>query len=399
MKKIAILLILFSTIPTINAQEDSRVITTGVPFLLVAADARAAGLADQGVATSTDAFSQQWNPAKYAFANDAQGFTASYTPYLTDLVNDISLGQATYYKRFGDEGRSAFAFSLRYFGLGEIEFRREAEDEPVIVKPNELALDGSYSLKLSEKFSMAVAGRYIRSQLRFPTDSGGDAKPASTFAVDIAGFYQGEETALADFNGKLRLGFNFQNLGPKINYDSGASDDNSANFLPANLRLGGGYDFIFDDYNKVSVSIELAKLLVPTPQSADLDGDGLVTTPEELALRDENNAAYNKVNWVSGIFKSFNDAPGGFSEELKEFTYSAGAEYLYQESFAMRLGYFHESPEKGARQFFSLGAGFKYNVVKVDVSYLFSASKVKNPLENTLRFSLTFNFGDKYEDY
>jgi hypothetical protein len=399
MKKIAILFILFTTIQSIKAQQDSRVITTGVPFLLVAADARAAGMADQGVATSADAFSQQWNPAKYAFSTEAQGFTASYTPYLTDLVNDISLGQATYYNRFGEDGRSAFAFSLRYFGLGEIEFRREADDPAQIVKPNELALDGSYSLKLSERFAMSVAGRYIRSQLRFPTESGGDAKPASTFAFDIAGFYQGEETALADFNGRLRLGFNFQNLGPKINYDAGASDENSANFLPANMRLGGGYDFIFDEYNKVSVSVEFAKLLVPTPQSADLDGDGLVTTPEELALRDENNANYNKVNWVSGIFKSFNDAPGGFSEELQEFTYSVGAEYLYQDSFAMRLGYFNESPEKGARKFFSLGAGFKYNVVKVDVSYLFSASKVKNPLENTLRFSLTFNFGDKYEEY
>ncbi|MFY8009313.1 MAG: type IX secretion system outer membrane channel protein PorV [Flavobacterium sp.] len=398
MKKIALLLLFTSTITFVNAQQDSRVITTGVPFLLVAADARAAGLADQGVATSADAFSQQWNPAKYAFAVDGQGFTASYTPYLTDLVNDISLGQATYYKRFGADGRSAFAVSLRYFGLGEIELRQNADDPAQIVKPNELALDGSYSLKLSEKFSMAVAGRYIRSALRIPTGEG-DAKPASTFAVDIAGFYQGEETALADFNGRLRLGFNFQNLGPKINYDAGASDDNSANFLPANMRLGGGYDFIFDDYNKVSVSVELAKLLVPTPQSADIDGDGLVTTPEEIDLRNENIAAYNKVNWVSGIFKSFNDAPGGFSEELKEFTYSVGAEYLYQDSFAMRLGYFNESPEKGARRFFSLGAGFKYNVVKVDVSYLFSASKVKNPLENTLRFSLTFNFGDKYEEY
>ncbi|WP_395633653.1 type IX secretion system outer membrane channel protein PorV [Flavobacterium sp.] len=398
MKKIALLLLFTTTISFVNAQQDSRVITTGVPFLLVAADARAAGLADQGVATSSDAFSQQWNPAKYAFAVDGQGFTASYTPYLTDLVNDISLGQATYYKRFGADGRSAFAVSLRYFGLGEIELRQNADDPAQIVKPNELALDGSYSLKLSEKFSMAVAGRYIRSALRIPTGEG-DAKPASTFAVDIAGFYQGEETALADFNGRLRLGFNFQNLGPKINYDAGASDDNSANFLPANMRLGGGYDFIFDDYNKVSVSVELAKLLVPTPQSADIDGDGLVTTPEEIDLRNENIAAYNKVNWVSGIFKSFNDAPGGFSEELKEFTYSVGAEYLYQDSFAMRLGYFNESPEKGARKFFSLGAGFKYNVVKVDVSYLFSASKVKNPLENTLRFSLTFNFGDKYEEY
>jgi hypothetical protein len=188
-------------------------------------------------------------------------------------------------------------------------------------------------------------------------------------------------------------------MGPKINYDAGASDDNSANFLPANMKLGAGYDFILDDFNKVSISVELAKLLVPTPQSADLDGDGLVTTPEEIALRDENNADYNKINWVSGMFSSFGDAPGGFSEELKEFTYSVGTEYLYQDSFAFRLGYFHESPIKGARKFFSLGAGFKYNIVKVDVSYLFSASKVKNPLENTLRFSLSFNFGEKYEDY
>lgn len=398
MKKIAILFILFTTIQSINAQEDSRVITTGVPFLLVAADARAAGLADQGVATTADAFSQQWNPAKYAFCLEQQGFTASYTPYLTDLVNDISLGQVTYYNRFGADGRNAFAGSLRFFGLGEIELRQNAEDQPQIVKPSELAIDASYSLQLSERFSMAVAGRYIRSALRIPTGEG-DATPASSFAVDVAGFYQGEETAYSDFNGRLRLGFNFQNMGPKINYDAGASDDDSANFLPANLRVGGAYDFIFDDYNKISLNIEFAKLLVPTPQSADLDGDGLVTTPEEIDLREQNNLEYNKVNWVSGMFKSFGDAPGGFSEELKEFTYSVSTEYTYQDAFAMRLGYFHESPEKGARQFFSLGAGFKYNVVKIDVSYLFSASQVKNPLENTLRFSLTFNFGDKYEEY
>jgi hypothetical protein len=398
MKKIAILSVLLS-IQFINAQQDSRVITTGVPFLLVAADARSAGMADQGVATSSDAYSQQWNPAKYAFALDKQGFTISYTPYLTDLVNDISLGQATYYNRFGADGRNAFAVSLRYFGLGEIELRQNADDPAQIVKPNEMAIDGSYALKLSERFSMSVAGRYIRSALRIPSGDTGDSKPASSFAVDIAGFYQGEETAFNDFNGRLRLGFNFQNMGPKINYDAGQSDDNSANFLPANMRLGGGYDFILDDFNKVSLNIELAKLLVPTPQSADLDGDGLITTPEEQALQTQNNNDYNKINWVSGMFSSFGDAPGGFSEELKEFTYSVGAEYLYQDSFAFRLGYFNESPIKGARKFFSLGAGFKYNVVKVDVSYLFSASQVKNPLENTLRFSLSFNFGDKYDDY
>ena len=401
MKKFA-LLFLLASLQNIIAQQDSRVITTGVPFLLVAADARAAGMGDQGVATSPDAFSQQWNPAKYAFAVDKQGFTASYTPYLTDLVNDISLGQATYYNRFNE--RSAIAVGLRYFGLGEIELRQNADDVPQIVKPNELALDGSYSLHLSERFAMSVAGRYIRSALRIPSGESTDSKPASSFAVDVAGYYVGEEAAFADFNGRLRLGFNFQNMGPKINYDAGASDDNSANFLPANMRIGAGYDFILDDFNKVTLSVELAKLLVPTPQSADLpdsDGnyDGLVTTPEEIVLRDQNNADYNKINWVFGILSSFGDAPGGFSEELKEFTYSVGTEYLYQDSFAFRLGYFHESPIKGARKFFSLGAGFKYNVVKVDVSYLFSASKVKNPLENTLRFSLSFNFGDKYDDY
>ena len=395
MKKIAILTVLLS-IQFINAQQDSRVITTGVPFLLVAADARSAGMADQGVATSSDAYSQQWNPAKYAFALDKQGFTVSYTPYLTDLVNDISLGQATYYNRFGADGRNAFAVSLRYFGLGEIELRQNADDPAQIVKPNEMAIDGSYALKLSERFSMSVAGRYIRSALRIPSGDTSDSKPASSFAVDIAGFYQGEETAFNDFNGRLRLGFNFQNMGPKINYDAGQSDDNSANFLPANMRLGGGYDFILDDFNKVSLNIELAKLLVPTPQKLeDVNEDGEIDNSDSAII----NADYNKINWVSGIFSSFGDAPGGFSEELKEFTYSVGAEYLYQDSFAFRLGYFNESPIKGARKFFSLGAGFKYNVVKVDVSYLFSASQVKNPLENTLRFSLSFNFGDKYDDY
>jgi hypothetical protein len=391
MRKIIALLLIIITYQTIQSQEVNRVITTGVPFLLVAADARAAGLADQGVATTADCFSQQWNPAKYAFALDKQGFSLNYTPYLTQLVNDISLGQVNYYNRINE--RSAFAGSLRYFGLGEIELRQNFDDPANIVKPNELALDGSYSLKLSETFAMAVAGRYIRSNLKI-ADANTDSKPASSFAVDIAGFFQSEEKAFSDFNGRYRLGFNFQNLGPKISYDNDKNDLNS-NFLPANMRLGGGFDFILDEYNKVSTSVEFTKLLVPTPQNPDLNGDGITTDAERV----ENNENYRKINWVSGIFKSFGDAPDGFSEELKEFTYSAGVEYSYQDSFAMRLGYFHESPIKGARKFFSLGAGFKYNVVKVDVSYLFSSSKVKNPLENTLRFSLSFAFGDKYDEY
>jgi hypothetical protein len=400
MKKFSIIFICLVCFQISQAQD--RVITTGVPFLLVAADARSAGMADQGVATAPDAYSQQYNPAKYAFALDKQGVSISYTPYLTDLVNDISLGQVTYYNRINE--RSAFAGSLRYFGLGEIELRQNFDDPPNIVKPNELAIDGSYSLQLSSVFSMAVGARYIRSNLRIP-DATGDSKPASSFAVDVAGYYQSEEVAYSDFNGRWRAGFNFQNLGPKIKYDAGAGDDN-ANFLPAQLRLGGGFDFIFDEYNKVSVGIELDKLLVPSPQdpdpAVDTNADGDFDDPEDITDAEQraiNNEAYRKIGWVSGIFKSFNDAQDGFSEELKEFTYSVGAEYLYQDSFAFRLGYFNESPEKGARKFFSLGAGFKYNVVKVDVSYLFSASQVKNPLENTLRFSLTFNFGEKYDQY
>lgn len=373
------------------AQEYSKVVGVGVPFLMVAADARSAGMADQGVATEADAFSQQYNPAKYAFSLDKQGFSISYTPYLINLVNDISLGQVTYYNRINE--RSAFAGSLRFFGLGNIDLRQTDDPNEVVntVDPNEFALDGSYSLKLSDRFSMAVAGRYIRSSLKIASDVG-DAKPASTFAVDLAGFYQSEEIAYDSFNGRWRAGFNFQNIGPKISYDN---DDLSTNFLPANLRLGTGFDFILDDYNKVSVNLEVAKLLVPTPQNPDLDGDGVITSAE----RDQTNDDYRKIGWVPGLFKSFGDAPGGFSEELQELTYSIGSEYVYQDSFSLRGGYFYENPVKGARQFFSLGAGFKYNVVKVDVSYLFSASKVKSPLENTLRFSLTFNFGDKYDEY
>ncbi len=391
MKKITVFLICLLTFQNILAQEQNRVITTGVPFLLIAADARAAGMADIGVATSPDAYSQQWNPAKYAFALDKIGIGVSYTPYLTDLVNDISLGQLNYYNRISE--KSAFAGSLRYFSLGDIELRDNFDDEARIVSPNELAVDVSYALKLSERFSTSVAFRYIRSQLRIP-DGATDAKPASSFAFDLSGYYQSEEEAYDSFNGRWRGGFNFQNLGPKINYDEDVTELNS-NFLPANMRLGGGFDFIFDEYNKIGLNAEVTKLLVPTPPNPDLNGDGEITNEERVNARNE----YQKIGWVSGIFKSFGDAPDGFSEELKEFTWALGAEYNYQDSFALRMGYFNEHETKGARKYFSFGAGFKYTVIKLDVSYLFSASKVKNPLENTLRFSLTFNFGDKYDEY
>ncbi len=389
MRKISLLFACLFVFTFAKAQKN--VITTAVPFLLVSADARSAGMADNGVASSADVYSQQWNPAKYAFAIDKTGFGISYTPYLTDLVNDISLGQLNYYNRLNE--RSAFAVGFRFFGLGNIELRETGDpsEVPRTVSPNEFAFDGSYSLKLSEKFSMAVGARYINSNLKVASDVG-DASAASAFAIDIAGFFQTEEISFNDFNGRWRAGFNIQNLGPKLSYDN---TEFNSNFLPANLKLGAGFDFILDDYNKVAVNLELSKLLVPTPQDPDLDGDGTITTDE----RNQNNQNYQSIGWLPGVGQSLSDAPGGFSEELKEVTYSLGTEYLYQDSFALRAGYFKENKDKGARQFFSLGAGFKYNVVKVDVSYLFSTSKVRNPLENTLRFSLTFNFGDQYDEY
>jgi hypothetical protein len=372
-----------------NAQD--RVITTGVPFLLIAADARSAGMADMGVATSADAYSQQFNPSKYAFSKQKQGFSMSYTPYLTSIANDISLGQITYFNRFND--RMAFSGSLRYFGFGDIELRETGDpnEVPVITSPNEFAIDGSYSLKLSPEFAMGVSGRYIRSNLKI-ANATTDARPATTFAVDVSGIYQSEEEVYDNFNGRWRAGFNFQNLGPKLSYDNDLLNEN---FIPANMRLGGSFDFILDDYNKVSLIGETTKLLVPTPQTVtDLNNDGVVDATDKSI----NNQNYRNISWTSGIFKSFGDAPDGFSEELKEFTWALGAEYWYQDSFALRTGYFNESVEKGARKYLTLGAGFKYNIVKIDVSYLFSASKVRNPLENTLRFSLSFNFGDEYDD-
>ena len=290
-KNIKILLVSAFTIVTSLAKAQDRVINTGVPFLALSADARAAGMADIGIASSVDAFSQQWNPAKYAFATDEQGFSISYTPYLTDLVYNISLGQVTYYNKLIE--RSAFAGSLRYFGLGEIELREtgDADEVPRIVSPNEFALHGFYSLKLSERFSMAVAGRYIRSSLKVASDNV-DASSASSFAVDVAGFYQSEEIAYTNFNGIWRAGFNIQNLGPKISYDN---DEFSNNFLPANLKIGTGFDFILDDFNTVAFNLELNKLLVPTPQNPDLNRDGKVTSEE----REQRQRDYRSIGWVS----------------------------------------------------------------------------------------------------
>ena len=364
---------------TIWAQDDQRVITTAVPFLTIAADARSAGMGDMGVATSTDAFSQQWNPAKFAFAERKMGIGLSYTPYLESIITDISLLNGSFYNKLND--RSAFAVSLRYFTLGEIELRQNPNDIGTVVKPNEFALDGSYSLKLSETFSMAVAGRFISSNLRFQ-DSNTDSQAASTFAVDVAGYYRSREIAYNSFDGRWRGGFNFSNIGGKIQYDEGGQE----NFLPTNLRVGGGFDFILDQDNVIGITTEFSKLLVPTPQDFDNDGD----------IDADDNEIYQNESGLSGILGSFGDAPDGFSEELQEVTWSIGAEYTYQGSFMVRTGYFNENENKGARKFFTLGAGFKFKSAQIDLSYLFSTSQVRNPLENTLRFGLTFNLGEEF---
>jgi len=380
MKKLTILVLLIS-VCRLSAQTDQRVITTAVPFLTIAADARAGGMGDMGVATSADGFSQQWNPAKFAFSERKMGIGVSYTPYLESVIADIGLLSANYFNKITDQ--SAFALSLRYFTLGEIELRQGIDDPGTLVKPNELAFDGSYSMKLSPTFSMAVGGRYIRSNLKLPQDASIDSKPASTFAVDVAGYYRSREKAYNSFDGRWRAGFNFSNIGGKIKYDAGVGQEN---FLPANMKLGVGFDFILDQDNVIGLTTEFNKLLVPTPK--DFNGDNIIDSAD--------NDEYQNIGAFSGIFKSFGDAPDGFGEELKEMTWALGAEYIYQDAFMVRTGYFNESEEKGSRKFFSLGAGFRFKMTQIDLSYLFATSQVRNPLENTLRISLTFNLGEEY---
>ncbi|MFD0932474.1 type IX secretion system outer membrane channel protein PorV [Psychroflexus salinarum] len=384
------LLILVSFLFSKNSfsQGDRRVITTGVPFLLIAADARSSGMGDQGVATRVDAFSQQWNPAKYAFSETKSGIGLSYTPYLRELVNDINIGNLTYFNRIDE--RSAFAASIRYFALGEVELRQTADQVPRIASPNEFAVDLSYSLRLSEEFSMAVTGRYVNSNLRIPTGIA-DASAASSFGADISMFYRSEEKFYKDFNGRWRGGLSISNIGPKIKYD----DVGQENFLPTNFKAGAGFDFILDASNTIGVHFEMNKLLVPTPPAFDVDESGNLTPEGQQAFLD-----YTRENEFSAIFSSWGDAPDGISEELKEITWALGAEYWFEDSFALRLGYFNESKEKGFRKFVTMGAGFKYSTINIDASYLFSTSTVQNPLEGTLRFGLTFNIGDKaYIEY
>jgi len=276
---------------------------------------------------------------------------------------------------------AAWGAEFRYFSLGQIDLTDNSGNPNGSINPNEFVVTGSYALKLSETFSMGVGLKYIRSNLAFNGTAGNTLQPVNSFAVDVSGYFQSFEENYGSFNGRYRLGFNITNIGPKVSYTPGQED-----FIPTNLKFGGGFDFILDDYNIISTNVEFTKLLVPTPPVRDSNGD-------VVEGKDDN------VGWVQGIFQSFGDAPGGFSEELQEFTYALGAEYLYNNAFAVRLGYFHESQDKGNRQYFTLGGGFKTNALNIDLSYLINSSDVNNPLENSLRFSLSFDLGEIYYDY
>jgi len=351
-------------------------ITTALPFLQVTADARAGGMADQGVATSPDAFSQQWNAAKYAFAEKELGVGTAITPYLANIVDDIILANLAGYKKLDD--RSAVAASFRYFSLGEIQLRDGQGIDFGVEKPNSLAIDISYALKLNERLSMAVAGRYLRDDLRLQSIPGQDANAGNSFGVDITAYYQSENIPYRNFDGRWRAGLAFTNIGPKISYSEGQQS-----FIPTNARAGFGFDFGIDSFNKIKTTLEFSKLLVPTPDRNDQN-------PQQTI---------NDASAIGSIFSSLNDAPGGISEEITEITTSFGVEYDYNDIFALRAGYFHEFESKGARQFVTLGAGFKYTSIGVDLSYLFNTSNVPSPLEGTLRVGLTFLFGQDYNEY
>ena len=371
-----LIIILILSIFNIYSQ-DRRVITTAVPFLLISSDARASGLGEQGVATSVDNFSQHWNPSKYIFSENSSGVAFSYTPYLSKLVNDIFLANVSYYTKISE--RSSWSASLKYFSLGDIDILQNPLDIPIIENPNEFTLDASYSLRLSESFAMSVSGRFLMSDVKLQTlDS--ETEAATSVAVDISGYYQSDLESYNSFDGILRAGFNISNIGPKMKYSKVSGGTES--YIPTNLRLGSGFEFIFDSNNSLALTLEVNKLLVPSPSEEVLNSNG-----EVVAYRQPD------IGFLQGIFKSFGDAPDGIAEEIKELTYALGLEYSFDNSFFIRSGYFSEHELKGSRKFITIGTGFKTDRnLSIDLSYLISTSDVISPLENTIRLSLGFNF-------
>lgn len=342
----------------------------------IAPDARAGGMGDVGAATDPDVASQYWNPAKYPFTISRAGVSLNYTPWLRQLVSDIDLAYLVGYYRIGDY--SAVSGSLRYFSLGEVmtDTGTDTSDAGMTINPYEMSLDVAYSIMLSEKFSIAAGVRWIHSDLNYRQDNAWT--PGDAFAVDLAAYYQ-NYVNIGQRECQLGLGLNISNIGSKINF---GGDENSE-FLPANLRLGASLMVPVDEYNRFSIAFDANKPLVPT-MPVKMDGE----SEEDFITRKQKD--YYDVSPISGIFKSFGDAPGGFKEEMQEIRWSVGAEYVYNDKFSLRAGYHHESENKGNRKYFTVGAGFKMNVFSLDAGYVIATAK-SNPLDQTLRFSLSFD--------
>lgn len=374
----------YSQVSDLGQQETLNTITTAVPFLLISPDAGGGSLGDAGAATPPDASSIHWNPAKYIFTKRNIGFAVSYSPWLRALVNDINLAYLSGYWKINEF--NAIAASLRFFSLGDITFTDNDGNSLGEYRPSELAFDVSYARKLTDNLSMAITGRYINSNLTLGQTVGGrDTKAGQSGAADVALYYQ-LPIEFKSINSKFAFGFNISNIGAKISYTENTEKD----FLPTNLRIGFGYTLEFDKYNSLGVYLDFNKLLVPTPPVYKIDTSNRpVYDPEgnQVILSGKNP----NVGIVTGMIQSFYDAPGGFSEEMKEINISLGLEYWYNKQFAIRAGYFNESSMKGNRKFFTLGAGLRYSVFGLDFSYLI-ATEQKHPLENTLRFTLIFDF-------
>ncbi len=370
---------------SVNGQVNT--ITTAVPFLRISPDARSGAMGDVGLAISPDANAQYWNVAKLPFSTKKFGVSATYTPWLKDLVPDISLIYVSGYARFGENNNQAISASLRYFSLGDINFTNDVGDATGTGKPREYSADLGYSRKLSDVFSIGLSLRYIHSGLATGLSSaqpGADYRPGNTVAADLGIFYTKTKEIDEFRNRNFSFGAAITNIGGKISYNSTRKD-----FIPINLGLGAAYTSKFDEYNKITFALDINKLLVPTPQLMDTPNALGTTAPYYY---------YPDKSVVSGVLSSFGDAPGGFSEEMKEIQISAGLEYWYQEQFAVRAGYFYEDKTKGDRKYFTCGLGVRYKVGNINVAYLIpSGSGInRNPLSNTLRFSLSFDF-DKIE--
>ncbi len=350
-------------------------IQTAMSFLLISPDAKAGAMGDAGVATDADLYAMHWNPSKLAFLKGASGLSVSYSPWLKNLVPDINFAYLTYYKKMTEQG--VLAGSIRYFSLGDIQLTDINQVDLGTYRPNEFAIDAVYSKKFGESFSLGTAVRYVRSSLSNGQFYASEMlRPASAFAADVSAYGKHPATIFGN-DAQVSWGVNISNIGTKVSYAQGGSKY----FLPTNLRIGVASSLEMNDFDKLTFTLDLNKLLVPT--SPELDANGKI-----IAGKDPNRSM------VSGIFGSFSDAPGGFSEELREISYAFGAEYIFSEQFAVRSGYFYEHPTKGDRQFFTLGGGFKTDKIGIDLAYIL-ANQQKSPMANTLRFSLNYVLPDK----